>query len=259
MKSAIYNKNQLGFFPLYPYTADVNSLQPHINRKNGYSEHQLFLVADGSCILKVENDSFALGKNDLFYLASNVPHEYYGTDPNFKTTYISFNGDGFDGIKNYYNLKNYGVYKNKNKASFEECVNNLFNIFDTVHEVSSLCSLTFSAVIAFFDEACRKEYSFIEQVYHYIKENYSKNITLDDILTVYPYSKSKLCREFKEKYNLTVFEAVTKIRLGHARRILKAFPNLTLSKVALMCGFNDVSYFCRMYKRIYHSSPKSLY
>ena len=145
----------------------------------------------------------------------------------------------------------------ENKGQFEASIQNLYNVFDTSHGISSLCSLAFSTVISYFDEACKKEYSTIETVYKYIEENHAKMITLDEILQIYPYSKAKLCREFKMKYNLTIFEMVTKIRLRHARYMINNYPNTRLESIATSCGFNDVSYFCKMYKRAYGFSPKA--
>ena len=129
-------------------------------------------------------------------------------------------------------------------------------MFDTIYEVSSLCSFTFSTVITYFEETCKREYTYLESIYNYIEKNYSNSITLDELLTVYPYSKTKLCREFKQKYGNTIFEEITKIRLRNARYLIKNFPHLSLKEISSSCGFNDLSYFCKMYKRMYNTTPK---
>lgn len=256
MKIRIYEKNELSFFPLYASTSNFNAFQPKTVRPEGYEMPQIFLINSGSGILNVKGESYALGANDFFYIDKNVPHEYYGNDDDFKTSYLSFFGNGFEGISKYYSLKEYGMYENKNRGTFENSLKNLFEVFNTTREISSLCSLTYSAVISFFDEACKKEYEPIEAVYKHLEENYSKMLTLDDILKIYPYSKAKLCRDFKEKYTFTIFEALTNIRLRHARFLINRFPHMSLKNIVSSCGFNDVSYFCKMYKRKYNKTPK---
>lgn len=256
MKIKMYSKEQLSFFPIYVTTIDIKFMQGRITRPEGYEMHQIFLVHGGCGILNIDGKSFEICENDLFYIAADVPHEYYGTDKNFMTTYISFCGSGFDSIRKYFHLGSYGIYKNKNRGAFKASVENLFEIFDTVHDTSVLCSHAFSTVITYFDEVCKKEYSPVETVYNYISENYSKMITLDDILSVYPYSKSKLCREFKEMYNQTVFDTLIGIRLRHAKHMINANPKLKLKDISISCGFNDISYFCKMYKRHYGCSPR---
>ena len=132
----------------------------------------------------------------------------------------------------------------------------LYDIVDKVHELSTLCSLTFSTVISYFDEACKKEYSPMEKVRNYLEENYSKPITLDDVLTVYGHSKTKLCRDFKIEYGESIFEMLTRIRLKNAKIQLEGDTALKVKDVALACGFADCSYFCRMYRRAYGESPR---
>ena len=257
MKTKIYNEEKMSFFPLYLTTIGDRCKQPRIKRVNGYERHQIFLVSSGSGVLNIGGQQYSLDKNDLFYIAAHIPHEYYGTDDVFETTYISFCGDYFEKLQQYYALGDFAVYKSKNSGSFKSAVENLYKTVDTIHETSTLCALTFSAVISYFDEACKKGYSPIEKVYNYLEENYSKAITLEDILTVFPYSKTKLCCDFKKEYKTTILEMLTRIRLSHARNMLNSNPHIKLKSIALSCGFNDVSYFCKMYKRIFNCSPKS--
>ncbi len=257
VKIRIYEKNQLDFFPLYSNGIDINFIQPKVVRPDGFEYHQIFLVDSGNGILNVGNKTYHLCKNDLFYLSANTPHEYHGIDQNFKTSYLSFYGEGFKKICNYYHLKGYHVYKNKNYGVIKTALERLFIAFDTIYETSALCAKTFSTVITYFDEAYKKEFSPMEKVYNYIEANHSKPITLDDILTIYPYSKTKLCRDFKTNYHVTVFQMLTEIRLRHANHMINANPNIKLKDIAESCGFRDVSYFCKMYKRVYKHSPKT--
>lgn len=256
MKIKTYTKEQLSFFPLYTCSIGVKRLQENLYRPNGYEVDQLFIVCDGKGVLKVGGEKHIVGKNDMFYLKKNVPHGYYGIEGDFKTSFLSFYDNGFDSIKKYYNVSDFGIYKNKNKGMYEACLTKLFESFEDIHEISTLCAMTFSAVITFFDEACKKEYSPIEVVYNYIENNYFKAITLEDILTFYPYSKSKLCHDFKQKYKMSVFDMLMKIRLKNADYMIKGNPHIKLIQIAQSCGFNDVSYFCRMYRQHYGCSPK---
>ena len=82
-------------------------------------------------------------------------------------------------------------------------------------------------------------------------------ITLEDILAFYPFSKSKLCHDFKREYKMTIFEKIMEIRLENAKYMIKSNPNIKLSTVASSCGFNDTSYFCKIFKKFYGKSPKN--
>ena len=259
MRTRIYRNEELIFFPFYTTTIEVDFAQRHIERPVGFEAHQLFLVNRGSGTLNINGKEYFLEKNDLFYISANTPHFYSPLDQDFSTSYISFLGPDFEKIKSYYNLKNYGVYKQKSKEKFLNAVKKLYNVFDAAHEVSHLCMLTFSVIITFFDEALKKQTSPIEKVHNYLESNYHKSIVLDDLLEFYPYSKAKLCRDFKNTYKISVFEAVLSIRLQHAHQMLTYNPHIKLKTIATSCGFNDTSYFCKMYKKKYGYSPKKKY
>ena len=56
---------------------------------------------------------------------------------------------------------------------------------------------------------------------------------------------------------MTVFEKILETRLLHAKSIIKSEPEVKLKQVAESCGFSDVSYFCKMYRRAFGESPKA--
>ena len=257
MKVRIYEQNMQILFPLYLSTVADNHEQEVVIRDNGYETAQLFTVVSGMGTFEAGGQSYPLSKGDMFYMDANVPHRYYCSGEHFNTAFISFFGDGFNGIKSHYRLGKYGVYKNRDNSSFYSGIKKLYSAIDSVREIPKLCADTFSTVISFFEAAYKQEYSDMENVYNFLETNYSKPITLEDILTVYPYSKSKLCAQFKKQYNATIFEILTEIRLEHARYIIGTRPELPLKAVAELCGFNDTSYFCKMYRNHWGTTPRN--
>ena len=224
-------------------------------RPTGHSSHHLFIIENGEGVVKANSAIHSLVKGDMLYIGANVPHEYYGTTDTFTTSYLTFTGDAFGNIKRYYGIDDFDVYKNKNNGGFEQQLR-LITKPEKVYALPELSTLAYSAVIAFFEEVCKKECSPTDAVYNYIENNFAKPLTLDDFMEFYPYSKSKLCHDFKMRYNMTVFEMITDIRLRHAHYMLMSHPYRKLSDIAVQCGFNDSSYFCKMYKKQYGTSPK---
>ena len=70
MKTKIYNKEQLSFFPLYLTTIGDRCKQPRTKKINGYEKHQIFLVSSGSGFLNIGGQQYVINKNDLFYIAA---------------------------------------------------------------------------------------------------------------------------------------------------------------------------------------------
>ncbi len=251
-----YSQSELAFFSIYLGTAEIDRLQEKVERPKGFIHHHIFLIESGEGELVIDGKTNLIKKNDMIYISQNVEHSYYGITDDFKTSYIAFFGEGVDKIKKYYGVGNYGIYRGKSTSELKKHLDEIIECSKNLDTIAPLCSLTLSTVVDFFEAVCKEKLSPIESVYKYIERNYSNPLSLDDLMANYPYSKSKLCHDFKEKYNLTIFELITDMRLKKAHHMINIDPYLHNQKIAEECGFCDVSYFCKMYKRKYGISPK---
>ncbi len=88
----------------------------------------------------------------------------------------------------------------------------------------------------------------IKTVKDYIADNYSKDITLDEvsrIANISPYYFSKL---FKEATGENFIEYLTNIRMEKAKELLEK-AELTMKEICAMCGYSDPNYFSRTFKK----------
>ena len=67
-------------------------------------------------------------------------------------------------------------------------------------------------------------------------------------------SQEHLSREMRRYYDLTPSRYINQLRLEHACGMLKSTPH-SVTTIALKCGFSSVSYFNRLFRRIYGCSP----
>ncbi|HIZ56933.1 MAG TPA: AraC family transcriptional regulator [Firmicutes bacterium] len=88
----------------------------------------------------------------------------------------------------------------------------------------------------------------------FIHENYSKGIKLEDIAASSSVSKSEALRCFHTSLNTTPIDYLIHYRLNAAAQMLKT-RNTKISTVAELTGFENISYFCRMFRRKYGLSP----
>lgn len=253
MRTKIYRSEQHLLFPLYPLTLSVNYPQENVTRQNGTDFGQIFIVSEGSCTLRLQKDAYLLKKGDMFFIPAYFPHEYSGTD-DFKTFFMGFGGG--KSIFEYFNISDAVVYKDYASPQLYAAFSDLYGIFSSEDE-PLLCSRAFSLAVMFFSEALRKKTSPLEKVCGYLEENFSHPVTLEAILSVCSFSKSKLCRDFKRKYGMTVFEKLTEIRLEHALFMLENQPEMKVKVIAEKCGYGDESYFCRMFRRRYGKTPRA--
>ena len=88
----------------------------------------------------------------------------------------------------------------------------------------------------------------IKKALEYIEENYSKDISLDDIskeLNLSTYYFSKL---FKEEKGENFVEYLTERRVEKAKELMKD-PSRSIKEISSECGYSDPNYFSRIFKK----------
>jgi len=87
----------------------------------------------------------------------------------------------------------------------------------------------------------------------YIYEHLSEKFNISDICKNLGCSKSTLLTSFKRKYGTTVNAYVTEARIELAKKLLQ--EGKTVFEVAMECGFNDQSYFSKVFSAKYGAPP----
>lgn len=97
----------------------------------------------------------------------------------------------------------------------------------------------------------------VKQAILFIQEHYMEQITLDDIANSIMVSKSECCRCFKRTLNITPFEYLMQYRISESTKRMYKKPSESISEVAGSVGFNNTSYFNKIFKKIMHCTPTS--
>ena len=87
----------------------------------------------------------------------------------------------------------------------------------------------------------------VKAVMTYLRKNYAKPITLDEIADLVGVSKYHLSREFKLLAGTTIFDSLNIIRCKEARHMLS--EGAKVLEAASACGFDNLSYFSRTFKK----------
>jgi len=94
----------------------------------------------------------------------------------------------------------------------------------------------------------------LKKLLSYVKEHYQEQITVSDAAAVVGYSESHFMRLFKQETGRTFVDYLTDYRLSAAVYYLKE-TELSVSAIAEMCGFDNISYFIRRFRSKYELSP----
>lgn len=94
----------------------------------------------------------------------------------------------------------------------------------------------------------------LKNVLSFIRSNYDKQITLDEIAGAANMSPKYFCTFFKEMTTKTPVEYLVLYRIERAARKLRN-SQLSVTEIAFSCGFNDLSYFIKTFKNIKGVTP----
>jgi AraC family transcriptional regulator len=97
----------------------------------------------------------------------------------------------------------------------------------------------------------------IKKVVEYIKENYQKECTLEELAKIAGISRFYLIRIFKDYIGKTPYDYLLDIRIENAKLLL-AKGSISITDICHECGFNNMSHFIRMFKKKIGTTP-SLY
>ena len=82
----------------------------------------------------------------------------------------------------------------------------------------------------------------------YIRNNFCKDISLEDVsrvANISPYDFSKI---FKEENGQNFIEYLTGIRMEKAKELISTTEH-SMKEICSMCGYSDLNYFSRSFKK----------
>lgn len=100
-----------------------------------------------------------------------------------------------------------------------------------------------------------KKVSQLKQALTLIEQNYASSITLEQLSNAAGMSPKYFCRFFQGMTQHTPIEYLNIYRVEHACYQLIA-TDLSVTEIAFNCGFNDLSYFIKTFKRYKGTTPK---
>lgn len=94
----------------------------------------------------------------------------------------------------------------------------------------------------------------LKNMLRYIQQNFHMEIKLQDIADHAAISTSECLRCFRSTIGTTPIQYVKQYRLQRAADLLRN-TNLYIEEVAERCGFYDMSYFSKEFRKTYHCTP----
>jgi AraC-like DNA-binding protein/mannose-6-phosphate isomerase-like protein (cupin superfamily) len=263
---------------------EVESIQPDgsLRRIAGegvhwhhHAEMELTYFLEGSGTRFVGDHIGEFGKGDLVLLGSDLPHYWHAAGQSagvsiqwhFPRTHVIWEfaelakvQQVFSGAERGYRLK--GRTAAKISSVLEEMMSQ-----DAGHRLAKLMEIfaLLSVMPArdrevlsskgFGPAAAMRHQGAIAKAVRHVLANFRGEIRVEDLLAVTGMSRATFARQFKQHAGRTLSGFVNKVRLQAACRAL-AETDAAVTEIAMNCGFGEISFFNRVFRREKGCSPR---
>lgn len=237
--------------PLYIVTIGESLPELIVRRPAGIPDYQILYCLDGEGSVTVKNTEYALTKGHALILPPFAPHEYgQAGDTPWHTLWITYNGRAA--------AECFGFGSEIRDLSAIPFKEHFVSLLSQKQEKSfrRKTSSELYELLLYCDECPTQDGMLgnprneegIFKVISYISENYTKTIELRELASISELSEGHLCRVFKEYTHMRPVEYVTHIRIEKSKTLLLTFPDASISSIARKVGFDDPSYFSKIFK-----------
>ena len=238
--------------------------EPHF-----HTYHELYFLVSGKTKYFVNGEIFMLSPGDLIFIPKGDFHQTNYPDPdNIERVTIVFN-DEFWGeeFKSYVDILSAHKYfripkdrinifhglirqieaeesnKEKDYINMEKFyLGQLLIMILRYREKEQTVKLSYSCQLA-------------QDAAKYINANYNKELTLESMAEKYSVNADYFSKISKKATGVGFSKYLNATRLSAAQEML-ATTTVSITDVALECGFNDSNYFIQVFKKVHGMTPK---
>lgn len=262
-------------FPMtiYYHTVDRVSVGYHF-----HSECEIVFVKDGHFDMTIDGKVYKAGAGDVFFVNSGGLHSMNNNegytefcslvfDPSFVdfAALNPFQRDIIEPIKSGKLVFPLKIDQNEpchikifnELCRIVECQGNEFSKAEQItafYEIFLSLAKNNMLVLRDVEETKSAGDSAVKKVMRYINSHLSERITLSDLSKTAHMSEKYFCAFFKKQTGITPIEYVNRVRIERACELLKT-GEMSVTNVALECGFESLSYFIRKFKAQMGTSP----
>lgn len=259
----------------------VNKIH-HPVHEHKHDFYEIVYICKGSGIHKVAKKIYPMLAGDIYLMAPNEAHNFHADNDieyiNIIFKQSLFNNETWDTLKKMSGLEIFQNKKNKKALhklaltpTHSKKIINLTNIIR--HEqrqkepgwkliaTEACVNLLVTISRAWISYGYTRPHEFLEpgpisKALEIIHENWNIELSVQNLAKQVHLSQNYFGEQFKNAMGLTVQQYINKLRIDHARILLEE-NKLTINAIAEATGYEDNSYFTRVFKKNCGLSPQA--
>lgn len=254
--------------PLLPFIIHTDTVKAYpLDRPNWHRNLEILCCISGRGEIKLNSECCLMEPGDVVVINSDVIH---GTQAEEQVIYHcliidnSFlKANGLDGEKLHFQH----LFRDREITQAMERIAKEYACYKVCKELTHvlkirrdvlgiLCVLYSRYRMELSGEENIQTTQRVKAVVTFVRQNLGVPISLDMLAEHTGVSKFHLSREFKSTTGLTIVTFINLCRCTEARRLLE--EGMTVSEAAMTCGFENMSYFTRTFKRLLGVLPSEV-
>jgi len=234
-----------------------------MTEREGLESYQIVFMYEGEARLTYRNEEHLLVAGCVYFIDCRE-HYTVRSDGHFHANFVHFN---YDKAAHYFEKfisinNNSPVLRLAAPCFVDQGIIQLLELFknDVIDENSYrgveivISLMTHLLITVLPKKADRRIKESVEITLSYLRENFHKKITLDDLAQKTHTSKFHLRQLFCNAMGISPTEYLTRLRISKARELLRLTTN-TVSQISEKTGFESTSYFIRLFRKYENMSP----
>ena len=221
---------------------------------------EILYIIDGEGFIETTNKKIPVKKEDLVFINPNSNHQ------EISNKHLSFFAIGLNKMEIFSKEKFTKKIITKNDSNFYYLYETIYNeALSKKEKYDLIINNCLDNILIYLERnmnllintSSNSESDLISNIKYVIDNNFSLNIKLKDIASRFSTSVSSISHQYKKETNMTIIEYKLNKQLEEAYNLINV-SNMTISQIAYSVGFNNQSYFNKMFKKKYYYSPKQM-
>ena len=243
-----------------------------------HPEMELVLIKEGHGRRIIGNKIDSFEKGDMAFIGSNLPHIWLNDDMSVnrkaRSVVVHFRKEIFG--QEFYELKETrelaaffqmasrgiqvsGATRDKISRKLDILVTQrgfrrILLLLEILHTLATCPDIHCITGDAYNPDEKEETGDRLSEVYKYVQNNFSNDISLSDIARIANLTPQSFCRFFKKRSNKHFFEYLNEVRISKACEMLIG-SRAPVSEIAYYCGYNTVSNFNKLFKEATGLTP----
>ncbi len=268
---------QKPWFPLFIGVGNMKKFKKFECSPHWHQDIEITLILSGEMTYNVNNQAFIAKAGDALFINSKRLHYHFSSDKqDCKYLVLTINpsviGAELEPVKVYFEEK-FGIngddfiIMSEDSNMKKEITNICWDIYNEFEKykpdyfkllyLSSNLSSIISEHITYKETDLKDNANRIKilKMTGFIHENYDMDISVDDIMKAGDIGRSQCFDLFNVTLGQTPINYLSNYRVQKSCELLKNI-NLTVSEIALSCGYSSPSYFTQVFRKITKLTPK---